>query len=118
MATISNVDICRKRGDTAPFTVTITDGSSAINVTGYDFKLSVDPAPDPADATANLFSLTVGDGITLSDPTNGVITVTLSTARADQEPNVYFYDLQWTDGTGFIRTIMQGQWEVQQDVTK
>jgi len=118
MATISDVAICRKRGDTAPFTITLTDGTNPIDVTGFSFKLAVDPSATPTDNTNNLFELSVGDGITLTDPSNGVLTVTLSVLRADQTPGIYFYDLEWTDGSGFIRTVLTGEWEVQQDISK
>jgi len=118
MATISEVNICRRRGDTAPFTITITDGTSPIDITGFTFKLAVDPEVDPVDATNNLFELTVGDGITLTTPLSGLLTIDLTTLRADQTPEVYFYDLQWTDLSGAIRTVLFGQWEIVQDVSK
>lgn len=118
MAEVSSVDICRVRGDTSPFTITITDGTAPIDVTGFSFKLAVDPAQEPTDALNNLFALEVGTGITLTTPASGIITVTLSLADSDQTPSQYFYDLQWTDTSGFVRTIMRGGWEVQQDISK
>lgn len=121
MALITNVNICRKRGDTAPFTITITDDATPgvpIDITGFSFLLTVDPAQTPDSAANNLFQLGVGTGLVLSDPANGVITVELPIGDADQTPAVYFYDLQQTDTGGFIRTILEGQWEVVQDITK
>lgn len=118
MATLTTANICRKRGDTAPFTITITDGTNPIDITGFTFKLTVDPSSTPTDATNNLFQLSVGDGITLTTPASGILTVDITALRADQTPTVYFYDLQQTDGSGFIRTILEGEWEVQQDITK
>lgn len=31
--------------------------------------------------------------------------------------NSYMYDLQITDGNGFVKTFIQGEWKVNQDIT-
>lgn len=119
MAAVSQVDLCRTRGDTSTFTVTITtDGTTPIDVTGFTFLFTVDLNPDPLDSADNLFQLSVGSGITLSDPTNGVITLGITEVQADQTPDVYFYDLQMTDTGSLITTILKGEYEVVQDITK
>lgn len=118
MNQVTEQEIFRLRGDTAPFTVTITDGSVPIDISGYSFRLACDPEPAPTDNTNNVWLLTSGIEITLSDPTNGVITVALTGPQADMTPGIYYYDLEWVDGGSFIRTIMRGTWEVAQDITK
>ena len=111
----ASANFCRSRGDTFPFTITFTDSSgSAIDITGFTYLLTVDPDPDPSDATNNLFQNTP----VVTDGPNGVITVTLTPAQADQTPDLYFFDLQQTDTGGFVRTVLKGEWEVVQDVTK
>lgn len=35
----------------------------------------------------------------------------------DIPANSYIYDLQITDGNGFVRTFIQGEWKVNQDIT-
>ena len=115
MAAVTEVNICRTRGDTAPFTVTVTtDGTTPIDVTGFTFLLTVDPAPNPTDATNNLFQLT---GL-ITDGPNGVVQFSLTAGQADQTPAVYFYDVQMTDTGSIITTILKGEWEVVQDITK
>lgn len=107
------LDICRTRGDTFPFDLTIQLNGTAVDITGNTFLLTVDPSPAPADALNNLFQNTPA----IQDGPNGIIRVTLSTGDADQTPGTYFYDLQMTSGAS-IRTIAKGQWVVEQDVTK
>lgn len=115
MSCPTSVDLCRVRGDTFPFTVTLTDGDgTAIDITGSSFVLTVDPSPAPSSSANNLFSVTGA----LSDPVNGEVTFTLGAADADQVPNTYYYDIQWTDSGGAVRTILKGKWTVQQDITK
>lgn len=111
---VTEVDICRVRADTFPFTVTVTsDGTTAINITGNTYLLTVDPQPNPPDATANLFQM-IG---VVTDGPNGIVTFTLTGPQSDQTPGVYYYDVQQTSG-GVIRTILRGAWEVVQDITK
>ena len=113
---ITEVNICRKRGDTFPFQLTIKDEDGvAIDITGDTFLLTVDPSPAPTDAVNNLFQLA---GV-ITDAPNGVVEFTPGAVEADQDPSVYFYDVQQTEAiTGDIRTILYGQWEVVQDITK
>lgn len=118
MAAVSESNLCRVRGDTSPFRVAVSNGTAAINITGYTFAFTVDPSPAPVDSANNLFQLTTGSGITITDGPNGIIQLQLSTPQADQAPSVYFYDLQMTDAGGLITTILRGQYEVQQDITK
>jgi hypothetical protein len=109
-------DICRTRGDTFPEQFVLSDGSGvAIDITGFTFLLTVDPAPDPTDALANLFQIT---GSIVIPATNGTVEFAPSVMDSDQVPNTYFYDIQMTDAGGAVRTIVKGKWIVQQDVTK
>jgi hypothetical protein len=113
---ISNVDICRKRGDTFPFQLTIKDENGVvIDITGDTFLLTVDPSPTPTGSGDNLFQLT---GV-LTDPVNGVVEFQPSAIQADQTPQTYYYDVQQTEAvSGDIRTILYGEWQVVQDITK
>lgn len=107
------LDICRSRGDTFPFDLTITLDATAVDITGNTFVLTVDPSPAPADALGNLFANVPA----IQDAPGGVIRVTLSLVEADQTPSTYFYDLQMTSGIA-VRTIAKGEWVVEQDVSK
>lgn len=112
--TPNTLDITRKRGDTFPFVIQLKDSAgSPINITGYTFKLTLDESADPPDNTTLLFT----NVPTVSDGPNGKITVTLSGGQADHV-GVFHYDLQWTDLGGAIRTVLQGKWVFDQDITK
>lgn len=108
------LDITRVRGDTFPldFQISVTGGS--LDVTGMTFLLTVDPSPDPVNATNNLFELTG----TIVDAPNGKIRFSISLVQADQTPSEYYYDLQLKDTLGLLRTIAKGKWTVVQDITK
>ncbi len=112
---VSVIDVTRKRGDTFPLKYTIKDSAGvAVDITSFTFKLTVDPAPDPTDNSANLFSLTGN----ITNPTGGEVQFEPSAVQMDQLPEVYFYDLEMTDAGSFIRTIVTGQFIIEQDITK
>lgn len=119
MATLLNVcpptiDLCISRGDTAPWEFVVKEGGAVKDITGFTYKLTVDPIEDPTGAGNNLFEL-IG---TVSVGTDGVVTFSLSLAQSDTTPAVYFYDLQQIDGASAIRTIAKGKFEFKQDITK
>lgn len=114
---ISEAKLCRKRGDTYPIVVQVKDAETGavVPLTSDTFLLTVDPSPAPADDGANLFQL-VG---TIVDAPNGKVRFgPLSDPQSDQVPSTYFYDVEWTNPGGDVRTILQGEWEVEQDITK
>lgn len=112
---VATAEICRRRGDTYPFTVQFTDSSgTAIDITGFTYLLTVDPSEAPSSNTNNLFQNTP----TVTDGPNGTVTVELSSTDADQQPGEYFFDIQQTDSSGRIRTVLTGQWNITQDITK
>lgn len=112
--TITEIDICRKRGDTFPFTFTVKDSSgTAIDITGFTYKLAVDPSEEPTSNANNIFELTG----TVTDGPNGKVQFSLTTGQADNLGD-YFYDLEQTDTGSFIRTIAQGKFQFIQDRTK
>jgi len=107
--------ITRKRGDTYAETVTVTDSAgAAINITGYTFKLTVDPEKAPATAANNLFSI-IG---TILNAAAGTVEFAPSALQADQTPATYYYDISMTDGAGRIRTIALDKYVVTQDISK
>lgn len=109
-------ELCRSRGDTEPMVFTIKDGDgNVIDVSGWSFLFTVDPAPDPTTTANNLFQLT---GSFVTDGTDGQVQFEPSAVEMDQTPDTYFYDLQRTDGAGKIRTLMKGSFIVLPDITK
>jgi hypothetical protein len=108
-------DLTRVRGDTFPIRFQIDDEAGVpIDITSYEFLLTVDPQPDPANADNNLFELTG----TIDDGPAGEFSFAPSTLQADQTPNTYYYDVQMKDTASAIRTIITGKWIVPQDITK
>ena len=60
-------------------------------------------------------SLTVGSGLTLTDASNGVITI--DAFVMDFRPDTYFYDIEITDSAGVIKTFVEGTIVVMQDTS-
>ena len=107
--------ITRKRGDTYAETITVTDTTGAvIDITGYTFKLTVDPEKAPASAANNLFSITG----TILSAVAGTVEFAPSALQADQTPGTYYFDIQLIDGAGRIRTIALDKYIVVQDISK
>ncbi len=110
----TSVDISIARGDSPAIPVQVADDTGTpIDITGGAFVLTVDTAPDPVDATNNVFSV---NG-TITDAANGRVQFQPTTTDTDQTPNVYFYDVQMTL-SGSVRTILKGQFSISQDITK
>jgi hypothetical protein len=88
-------------GDTWEINGLITDEDGvpmSLSGVGINWKL------DTMDGDANLLDLSVGSGITLVDPNNGVILITVSkTASAALVPGIYYDWLRITlvDGTAY-----------------
>ncbi len=111
------VCLCRKRGDSfADEFVLFTDAAKTtpLVITGFSFILTVDPSEAPADASSNLFAITG----TITDATNGKVEFAPTAGQTDVTPKLYFYDIQMTDGSGAIRTIVVGDYDITQDITK
>jgi len=107
--------ITRRRGDTYADLITVTDSTGApIDITGYSFKMTLDPEKSPATAANNLYQIT---GTILDGPA-GRVEFAPSPTQADQVPGTYYYDVQMIDGVGRIRTIALDKYIYTQDITK
>lgn len=106
-------DCTRRRGDTVPFNIQVTSGGSPVDITGYSFRLVVDPSEAPVDDSNELFEVAG----TITDAVNGRVSFPISTANADNVGN-YFYEVEQTDASSLIRTILAGEWNFTQDVAK
>lgn len=114
MACPAIVNVCRSRGDTYPEIFRLLVNGAVQNLTGYtNFKLSVHTIEDPPDLTTQEFELT---GAIVSAPA-GTYSFAPSAAQPVLAGN-YFYDVQVTEPSGFIRTIQKGAWDVGQDKVK
>lgn len=108
------VDITRRRGDTTPIELSVTDENDvAVDVTGFSFALTVDPSDRPSDSTNNLFSVAG----TITDGPNGLVEFPLTVSEANNVGG-FFYDIQQTDAAGNDSTIAIGRFTFKQDITK
>lgn len=111
---ITERDFCRKRGDDYTFIITVQDSAgAAIDITGASFLLTIDPQKNPPTAANNVAQLT---GIIVTAAA-GTVRFEPSAASVATVGN-YHYDVQMTDAAGKVRTILVGQWIIEQDVTK
>ena len=97
-------------------TFTITQGGTALNLTGYTSAMQVREA---ADSTATLLSLsTGGSGIVLGG-TAGTIAVAVTTTQSAAIPAGSFaYDLEITSSGSEVTRLLQGSFNVVGNVTR
>lgn len=116
MAAPISVALTYSRGDSAPipFEATDPDTAAVVDITGFSFILTVDPEPDPTDASGNLMTLT---GV-ITDATNGKFQFTPTTTESNFTPDSYFYDIQQINASTEKQTIIAGAFTLRQDVTK
>lgn len=102
------------QGDTCSFRVVLTDeNDDPINLTGTIADMEI----KRLDGTLVL-ALSIGDGIALTDPTAGEMTITIDAAdTAALEPEyTYHYDVQWTNGAN-VRTVAAGHLKIMKQIT-
>lgn len=107
-------NITAYQGATYDLSLTWTIGGTAVDLTNYSAAMQVRTA---ANATATVFSLTNGTGITLGG-TAGTIGINIdSTAMGAAAAGQYVYDLELNSGSEVTRLI-QGTFQIQAEVTK
>lgn len=95
-------------------TFTVTQGGTALNLTGYTAAMQVREA---ADSTATLLSLTSGSGITLGGTAGSVAVVITSAQSSAIASGSYAYDLELISGAQVTR-LLQGAVNVSGNVTR
>lgn len=98
------------RGDSREFTVTLTDDQGeAFDLTDVEIAFSV----------CDLIDKTLGDGITVADPTSGTAVVAISPEDTEGSSwrRSYRYDVQIILSDGKVRTPIRGLFVVIPDVT-
>lgn len=109
-----DVPLCFSRGDNPAFAFRLVDeAGAAIDITGFSYTLTVDPSPAPADNTNNIFSL-IG---VVPTGTDGIVQFQATQSEMDIV-GVFFHDVEETNDNGAKRTVISGQFEVRQDITK
>lgn len=111
------------RGDDYSSTLTLTnsDTGAAIDITEYEFRLTVrtkDSLSD-LDSQSEDSSSVINKVITEhTDPTNGLTTISIDNDETNIAGGWYVYDIQMKDANGNITTILKGEFEVLNDVTR
>lgn len=113
------VNLSMTRGDTFSFTLTVTQSGAVYNLTGCSIRMTA--KYDPADVDASkVFVRTIGSGITVASPATGIAVVALAAASTSSLPAVpvpLFYDIQVTDGSSNIFTVVSGTLTVLPDIS-
>ena len=100
-------------GDTKDIVVTVFDElDQVVPITGASavFILSVN------EFSAALVTKTTGAGIVITDPVQGVLTVTLSPADTEPLIGTHYYEIELTDIDGKVSTIAFGQIDIRKNV--
>jgi len=96
-------------------TFNITQGGTALNLTGYTSRMQVREA---ADSTATLLSLTDGAGITLGGTAGSVAVVITSAQSSAIASGSFAYDLELISGSSIVTRLLQGGFSVSGNVTR
>lgn len=106
------------RGDTdpIPFRLELENGT-AINITGYTFRLSVDTVENPTDPNRPTATQVFAVDAVIVDAPAGRFEFPITILESNQTPGDYFYDVERFDGSN-IRTIVKGRFVIGQDITK
>lgn len=108
--------IVRFRGDTAPdkFILVDEDGAAVDISAGYSFLFTLNRSENPTDETDQLYQLTGA----VTDGPAGFYEFRPTASNTNLAPGFYWYDVQVTDPTGYIKTVEKEPMEVTQDITK
>lgn len=106
------------RGDTYTFTIVVLLDGEFYNLTPVALKMTAKWTLDDVDADA-VFQKTIGDGITLTDPTVGEAQIIIQPADTTSLPadlSTLVYDIEMTDGSA-VYTVARGELNIVSDVT-
>lgn len=108
------------RGDDRTFTITVTVDGAVFNLTGCAVRFTMKQHITDTEA---YLSLSVGNGITLTTPASGILTVAIPAAATQGvgTDTMFYWDLQITDTNGKVRTAPEpspGTLFVKSDVTR
>lgn len=112
---MSNYDFKNhKKGDTFEgVAFTVTKNGSALDLTGASIRMQLREKSETGTLGA---TYTDGDGITITDPTNGVFT--FDKQIIDIRAQKYYYDIEITLASGDVKSYIYGTWTITQDVTQ
>lgn len=108
-------EICWGRGDSDAKGFIIQDSNGvAIDITGFSFKLTVNLDKDPTNQDDEQFTIVGVIGVA----TDGTVSFAPTVTDTDITPGIYFYDIEQTDVSSRIKTVIKGKVSIIQDITK
>ncbi len=113
-------NLTMRRGDTATYTVTVTQAGAAYNLTGSIMRFTAKWAFTDSDGDALFARTSPSSGITFTNAAGGIASVTLAPANTSTLPGSEVrlnYDIQVTDGSGNVYTVIDGLLIVLPDVS-
>jgi hypothetical protein len=105
-----------RRGDSITYRLKFTDGSNAVDITGYTIYFTVKNKTD--NETDDTLAVITKDVTSHTDALNGITDVILSASDMSIDVGAYKYDFQFKTGAGDISTVSLGEYEIIDDVTK
>lgn len=108
------------RGDNKTFTVSFTNNSVPLDITGYTIFFTVKNQNVVDTSILDTTDALIKKDITShTDPTGGITEIELVPADTfSLSPGTYSYDIQWKSSAGEIKTIIKGEFNVVSDVTR
>ena len=104
------VDFEMHAGDDKTLEVTVLDQNGvAVDISSSTIRWR---ASRSKTKTADIIKKTGGAGISLSDPTNGVFTVTLDAADTESLTGIFYHEGQLTLPNGTLSTVLSGKMTV------
>ena len=113
-------DICWGRGDNDPKGFTIKDSAgAAIDVTAFSFTMTVNDAKNPEPVGPPIVGVEQFTivGVIVNGPA-GQISFSPLTSETDIPAGTYFYDIEQTDASSKIKTLVKGKLKIIQDISK
>ena len=94
MASIVNVTLVQ--GDDTSRTWALTSNASPLNLSGATVEAVIKPSPSvDDDATTGVHTLTEGDGLTITNPTQGQVELEIPT-EVTESPGQWYYKIRVT----------------------
>ena len=104
------------RGDTVPLTITLSTVDSSgtktpVDITGSTITLTLK-------INAEISATVLQKDADITDASNGVALIKLDPSDTDLDIGMYYYDIQWIDADGNVRTLISDIVAVKQDITQ
>mgnify|MGYP007059438822 FL=1 len=107
------------RGDDWTIKLVLKNGSNALDINGYTYKMTLKANIDDADPGALQLSATPSVADSPTEASQGILYITATDTQTDSlEAKTYNYDVQQKDDAGKIQTLLIGKVKVVKDVTR